>query len=337
VCKRYFICFLGIFLCYKAQAQLGGRKSFEFLNVAPHARLSALGGVNVSLADTDINFLFSNPALVGDTLAGFASASYTFYVADIGQSAFAYSHNFRKIGVVTFGVQHMSHGEIEGYDLNGSEIGSFQSGETAILISKSHQVSNFRIGANLKTVFSNIVGFHSSALMMDIGGTFIHPEKELSVGLVFKNLGFVLSEYSETSSTKIPFDVQAGFSYKPEHMPIRISLTAYNLAAQDAAYDDPDTDDDNVSSFNKVVQHVNVGAEILLHRNVNVLVGYNALRQQELKTQNSGGNGFTIGVALKIKSFDVVISRSSYSVGNAAFAFTLAANVEKMILKKKTI
>ncbi len=337
MCKRYIICFLGILLCYNAQAQLGGRKSFEFLNVAPHARLAALGGINVSLADKDINFLFSNPALVGDTLAGFASASYAFYVADIGQSAFAYSHNFRKIGVLSFGVQHMSYGEIDGYDLTGSEIGSFKSGETAIVISKSHQVSNFRLGANLKTVFSNIVGFRSTALMMDIGGTFIHPEKELTVGLVLKNFGFVLSEYSETSSTKIPFDVQAGFSYKPEHMPIRISLTAYNLAMQNSVYDDPDTDEDNVSTFNKVVQHVNVGAEILIHRNVNVLIGYNALRQQELKTQNTGGNGFTIGADLKIKLFDITLSRSSYSVGNAAFAFTLAANVEKMILKKKTI
>ena len=39
-----------------AFAQLGGKKSFEFLNVPNNARLAALGGVNVSLADRDINF-----------------------------------------------------------------------------------------------------------------------------------------------------------------------------------------------------------------------------------------------------------------------------------------
>ena len=77
-----------------AFAQTGGKKSFEFLNVPNNARLAALGGVNVSLADRDINFFFSNPALVGDTLAGFASASYQFYVADIGQATFSYAHNF---------------------------------------------------------------------------------------------------------------------------------------------------------------------------------------------------------------------------------------------------
>lgn len=327
---------LGILLSFQGWAQFGGKKSFEFLNVPSNARLAALGGVNVSLADKDVNFLFSNPALTGDTLAGAASAGYTFFIADIGQSTFSYSHHFKKVGTLSFGVQHMNYGEIEGYDASGLSIGSFNSGETALVISKSHQVSNFRLGANLKTVFSSIAGFRSSALMLDIGGTFIHPTKDLKVGLVIKNFGVVLSEYSETSQTKLPFDVQAGVSFKPEHMPIRLSVTAYNLV-NTKAYDDPSVEEDNVGSFNKLFQHINIGAEILLHRNVNVLLGYNALKQQELKTQNTGGKGFTVGVALKIKSFDLVMSRSSYSVGNAAYAFTLAANIEKMILKKRKI
>ncbi len=32
---------------------------------------SGLGGVNVSLADRDVNFFLSNPALSGDTLSGY--------------------------------------------------------------------------------------------------------------------------------------------------------------------------------------------------------------------------------------------------------------------------
>lgn len=334
--RIFFICFLGILLSLQGLAQSGGRKSFEFLNVPTHARLAALGGVNVSLADKDINFLFSNPSLISDTLAGFASAGYTFFVADIGQSAFSYSHKFNTIGTLSFGVQHMNYGEIKGFDASGLEIGSFKSGETALVISKSHQVSNFRVGANLKTVFSNIAGFRSTALMMDVGGTFIHPTKDLKVGLVFKNIGVVVSEYSDTSESKVPFDVQAGVSFKPEHMPIRLSLTTYHLVRGEV-YDNPTDDEDNVSSFNKLFQHVNVGAEILLHRNVNILLGYNALKQHELKTLNTGGNGFTIGAALKIKAFDVVLSRSSYSIGNAAYAFTLAVNIRNVIFKKRTI
>ena len=328
---------LAILLSYQGFAQVGGQTSFEFLNVSANARLAGLGGVNVSLADRDVNFFFSNPALVSDSLAGRASAGYQFYIADIGQATFAYVHKFRKIGTVSFGVQHISYGEITGYDASGMEIGSFRSGETALVISRSHQVSNFRVGANLKAVFSTIAGFRSSALMFDLGGTFIHPTKNLTVGLAFKNLGFVFSEYSGTSDTKVPFDVQVGATFKPEHMPLRFSLTAYNLATAGSAYDNPNDGDDDPGSFDKLIRHINIGTEILLHRNVNVLLAYNFLRQQELKTQNSGGSGFSVGAALKIKAFDIVLSRSNYSVGNGAYSFTVAVNIQNMILKKRSI
>ena len=328
---------LAILLTNQGLAQVGGQRSYEFLQVPANARLTGLGGVNASLADKDINFLWSNPALVSDSLSGFASASYQFYVADIGQASFAYAHAFKNIGTISFGVQHMNYGAITGYDASGMEIGSFESGETAIVISKSHQVSHFRIGANLKTVFSNIAGFHSGAMMLDIGGTFIHPTKSLTIGLAFKNMGFVFSEYSESSDTKVPFDVQVGATFKPEHMPIRFSLTAYNLASSGDAYDNPDDEDDDPSSFDKIIGHINIGGEILIHRNVNILLAYNFLRQQELKTETSGGSGFCIGAAIKIKAFDLVLSRSSYGVGQGSYAFTLAANVQNMFLKKRKI
>lgn len=287
----------------------------------------------MSLANRDVNFFFSNPALVTDSLAGFASAGYTFYVGDIGQATFSYAHSFDRIGTVSFGVQHLSYGEIDGYDPTGAEIGTYKSGETALVISKSHTVSAFTLGVNLKGVFSSIAGYRSSAILLDAGGTFKHPDQDLTVGLVIKNFGFVLSEYSESSDTPIPFDVQAGITFKPLHMPIRFSLTAYNLAYPGNAYNDPADDRGTIS---KIMQHVNFGAEVLLHKNVNVLLGYNVLKQTEFKTDNQG-SGITFGASLKIKAFDIAFSRSGYSVSNAVYGFTVATNLNKMIFKKRTV
>lgn len=334
--RKVYLIIFGIIIAGKCLAQFGGRNSYEFLNVPTNARLAGLGGVNVSLANRDVNFFFNNPALVTDSLAGYASAGYTFYVADIGQASFAYSHKFDRIGTVSFGVQHLGYGEIQGYDATGVEIGSFKSGETALVMSKSHTVSAFTLGVNLKGVFSSIAGFRSNALLFDIGGTFRHPKKDLTVGLAIKNIGFVLSEYSETSNTNIPFDVQAGITFKPQHMPLRFSLTAYNLAHPGKAFNDPNDTEDDSGSMSKVMQHINFGAEVLLHKNVNILLGYNVLKQKELKTDNQGG-GITFGAALKIKAFDIAISRSGYSVSNAAYSFTVATNLNKMIFKKKTL
>lgn len=318
-------------------AQFGGQSSYEFLNIPSHARLAALGGVNVSHANEDVNFFFSNPALVGDSLSGWGSASYLFHVADVGQASFAYTDTFGKIGTISVGIQHVNYGSLDGFDATGAVTGTFRSGETAIVISKSHQVSFFRLGANLKAVFSNLAGFHSSALMLDLGGVFIHPDQDLRVGLAIKNIGIVLSEYSQTSSSTVPVDVQAGVTYKPEYMPLRFSCTAYNLVHLGKLYDDPD-DEESPATLDKVMAHFNFGAEILLHRNVHVLAGYNFLRQKELKVETGGGgSGFTFGLAAKINAINLVFSHSRYAVGNANYTFTLSANIERMILKRKRV
>lgn len=316
-------------------AQVGGKHSFEFLNVPNNGRLAGLGGVNVSLADKDINFFFSNPALVSDTLSGWASAGYQFYLADIGQSAFSYAHDFEKIGTVSFGIQHIGYGTISGYDAAGQETGDFKSGETAVVVSKSHQVGNFRFGANLKGVFSSIAGYRSSAVMIDLGCIFIHPDKAFTAGLVIKNAGFVLSRYTPENNATLPFDVQAGTTFKPEHMPLRFSITAYNLARPDIAYYNPDDGNNEPGVIDKVLRHFNLGAEILLHRNFAILVGYNYLIHKELKLEQSGGGaGVSIGINGRIKSFEFTASRNSYVIGTAGYTFTVSTNVRNILIRQ---
>jgi hypothetical protein len=104
------------------------------------------------------------------------------------------------------------------------------------------------------------------------------------------------------------------------------------------SYNDPAEPEDDPSSLNKVMQHLNFGAEILLHRNVNVLVGYNSLRQQEMKSETGGGgSGFTFGFSARIKTVEFVFSRASYSVRNAAYSFTLAANTKSWIKNRRKL
>ncbi len=332
--KRLLLVLLSL-VAWETSGQIGGQRSFEFLNVPNNARLAALGGVNASLADRDVNFFFSNPALISDSLQGFASASYQFYVGDIGHATFAYTHDFKKIGTLSFGVQHLSLGTITSYDATGLELGEFKSGETALVISKSHQISAFRLGANLKAVFSNIRGYGASALMLDIGGTFVHPKQDLTVGLVIKNVGFVLSEYSETSSTKLPFDVQLGATFKPEHMPLRFSITAYNLLKTGIPYYNAADGEEEPGAFNKILRRFNFGIEILFHRNVNALVAYNYNTHQELKLVNGGaGAGICLGFSARIKAVEFVFSRGGYVAGQGGYTFTLSSNIGKMIRRR---
>jgi hypothetical protein len=322
-------------IAFSAAAQVGGEHSFDFVHVPSTARLSALGGVNVSLADRDVGFFAGNPALAGDTLSGMAAVHYQFYAGDAGQAFFAYAHDFGKAGMVMFGIQHMQYGALQGYDLNGTETGEFNSGETALMIGKSHQQGNFRIGVNIKGVFSNIAGYRAGALMVDLGGVFIHPDKPLTAGLVIRNAGFVLSEYTSRTNSSIPFDVQAGVTLKPEHMPLRFSVTAFNLTQADVTYYDPDSNDEKPGMLQKVLSHLSLGTEILIHKNATLLAGYNYFVRQGLKLpEGGGGAGISLGAAVHIKSFEFTFSRSGYVAGNAGYSFTLSANVNK-ILKRR--
>lgn len=318
----------------KSYGQSGGRSSFEFLNVPSSARLSGLGGVNVSLADRDINFFSSNPSLAGDTLAGVAAANYQFYVGGVGLASFAYGHDFGSLGMFSFAIQHMSYGVIDGYDATGAPTASFDAGETALIIGKAHTIGNFRLGANVKGVFSNLAGYRSSALLFDAGGLFVHPNRRLTVGLAIKNAGFALSHYSDLRDVQLPFDVQLGASFKPEHMPLRFSLTAFNLTGN-AAYFNPSIDQESASIIEEIASHLNGGMEIFIHRNVTVLAGYNHFLHQSLKLENSGaGAGISFGFAASVRNFDFVVSRSAYVAGKAGYTFSLAKDIDHLFKRK---
>jgi len=330
----FLLWLLGFVCTTSASAQVGGKKSFEFLNAPSSSILAGLGGVNVSLHDRDINLFYSNPALTGDTLAGIASANYQFYFGDIGHAAFTYAHPFEKTGAITFGIQHMNYGTIEGFDATGAETGDFNASETALLVSKSHRIGNYRLGATVKGAFSSIAGYRATGLALDLGVVFFHPEQDFTIGLTMRNLGVVISDYSGTGNSRLPFDVQVGSTFKPQHMPLRFSITAFNLTTPDATYDDPAEEDRN-PLLQEVLAHFNFGAELLIHKNVNILAGYNYFNHRALKLETGGGGaGISFGFSAKVKNFEFVFSRMTYVAGTAAWSFTLSGNICKLIKRQ---
>lgn len=319
-------------------SQAGGKRSFEFMNTPSSAKLMGLGGVNVSQADEDLNMAWSNPALTSDTLSGYVSFNYLSWFADIGVVSFIYQHDLGRYGPFHIGVNHFDYGDIESYDDTGTELGDYQAGETVIFLGKSHQVRNFSAGANLKFIYSDIAGFAASALAVDVGGVFKHPELDFTAGLAFKNIGVVISDYTETSDSKLPFDVQLGLTFKPKHMPFRFSFTGYNLYKGDISYFDPNQPfgEDEPGTFDKIFRHMVIGSELILSKNINLRLGYNHLVRQELKLEEiAGGAGFSFGLMFRVKAFEFAWSRGGYHVAGGAHSFTLSANTNMFFRKGK--
>jgi hypothetical protein len=335
-CKRMlttaFLFFFMVFFTCSTYAQLGGKRSFEFLNIPANARLAALGRVNVSVADNDVAMFFTNPALLQTGVDNHLALNYQHYIADIGYTSLAYGRDADKYGVWAIGLNHLNYGQIEGFDETGQELGSFNANDYALFIGNAHTIGNFTLGANLKLAGSNLAGFSAHALLMDMGGAFIHPEKPLSIGLVIKNFGVMLNDFTPEHRSRLPFDVQAGVTYKPEHMPLRFSFTAYNLSRGESPYFDAQArhnlNKEQPGTVDRIFRHLSVGTEILLSNNVHLRAGYNHLLRQELRLeQATGGAGFSLGMMFRVKAFEFAYTRGFYHTAAGSNYFSLMSNL----------
>ncbi|MFT7035981.1 MAG: hypothetical protein ACJA2S_004507 [Cyclobacteriaceae bacterium] len=335
--KKAAFLFMVLVNVVNSYGQIGGKKVFEFLNLPTNARSAALGGVLISAIDSDATMFLSNPALLSEEDHNYLSVSHLGFYADIKYSTLTYSRKIEKLGILGFGVQRMSYGEFESYDPSGNSIGKFDAGETAITISNSHKVGPFTLGVNLKFVQSSIYTFSASGMLMDFGGQYRHPEKELSFALNVKSVGLLLSDYTSTSNGSLPLDVQAGVTFKPEFMPFRFTFTAYNLNRNNTAYFDEGISDltESPGKIDKIFRHLTIGTELVLSKNFHIRLGYNHLLRKELRLrETSGGAGFNFGFMVKVNAFELAYTHATYHASGGRSFMTVTSNLNR-ILKRK--
>lgn len=323
--------------------QIGGLRSFDFLNIPGDARTAALGGTNVSLGNGDVNTFQLNPALLDSTMTQHISLSYLSFLGGIKFSNISYAHNHSKWGNWGLNLKYIDYGTFEGFDDTGFGQGEFNANEFVMGISHSRSTGVFQLGTTMKFVYSGIYNFQAMGILVDIGGAFVHPNKDINIGLVFKNVGVLLSDYTATSNTTLPFDVQLGISFKPAHTPFRISTTVYNLYRSDIVYFDPgfegnSFDAQKPGTVDNIFRHVLFALELIPSQNFNIRVGYNHQMRRELRLEElSGGAGFSFGLMFKIKAFEFAYSKALYHVAGSTNHLTVTSNLGKIIHKKKLI
>jgi hypothetical protein len=57
-------------------AQTGGQHIYQFLNLTNSARISALGGNTIAIADEDANMALNNPSLLNKEMDGFLGLNF---------------------------------------------------------------------------------------------------------------------------------------------------------------------------------------------------------------------------------------------------------------------
>ena len=323
---RLFFAIL-IFLVFDVRAQFGG---FQSVNAPFGARNAALGGQVVSLSDGDLMQFTHNPAVLDSVQETDLGVNFSPYFAGIYSFSGAYQAGIKKIGKLAMAVTYLNYGNFSETLDNGDEVGTFHAQDYVIALGKSHQVGPFTLGANLKYAYSGVAGYSTSIAMMDLGGVYRSPVADFTVGIVFRNFGWVIHDVTGTADSSVPFDVQISTSVKPEHMPFRFSVSLHHLASKNLYFENSEQISSSrvVEIADQLLRRVNVGTELIIHKNVQFLFGYSHLVRQELKLSQSGyGAGISYGFLIGIRNFKLRYAHASYHAAGGTDFFSIQTSI----------
>ena len=341
--KRLVLFFLFIFNLISLFPQTG-RGVYRFLDLPVSSRMAAIGGMNVSLRDNDVNFAFMNPALLTGETHGVIGLNMASYLADIKFGSAVYGHNFGENNFTSFGVQYVDLGKFEGYDELGNFTEDFTAKDIALYMSYARRLDDyFTVGATFKPIFSSYERYTSFGIAFDAG---INYSRDLfSAGLVFRNMGAQLKAYYPDEQGQhrepLPFDIQLGVSKKFAHAPIRISGTLNNLNRWNVAGYQTDktttnldgtTEEKKVKPVDMALRHLVLGVELVPSDNFYIALGYNHRRNQEMTMEGFKSlAGFSAGAGLKLYKFHVGFGLTQFQVGNFAYQFSFSTDLNDFV------
>ncbi len=310
------------FIATESLAQtLGGNAVYNFLSQPGSAQVAALGGINISNQSNDVSMSLGNPALLRKSMHQQIATSFNGFLAGISNYSAVASY-FQERHQINWGIglQYLHYGNITQTDAAGNVLGTFKPNDFALQFLLSKQYNNyFYIGAAAKFIQSNYGIYRSSGIAMDIGLTYTDTVNQIQASVAIKNMGTQLSTYGGAAKEELPFDLQAGISKRLANAPIQFSLTAHNLHRlnilyNDTAFNASEGDLRTAGFLQKTFAHLILATQFYLNEKVEISLGYNFLRRQDLNIFNatSGLNGLTAGAGFMHKKLHIRYATGFY-------------------------
>ncbi len=341
---KLFSTLLFAFLSTLAFGQLGGQRSFSFLEIPTSARSAAMGGSSAGIKDNDINIINDNPANLDTSLDNHLSINYVNFVSDINAGNIAYA---KQIGAGTMGItaQFLGYGSFEVVEANGVKTGEqFNAGDFALNLAYGRAIdSQFSVGGTFKTVYSNYYYTQSVAFGVDIGAAFSSKSRNFTSTLAVRNLGRALTKNDAGTRNKLPTNFELGAAIKVPKAPFRFfgqynNLQRWDLGSNDPNYAGKEKTDPKTGlvtqrkfSSDNLFRHLVLGTDIVASDNFWVTVSYNFRRRKELAAVSRGGlSGISFGAMIKIKKLQFNYSLSSYHTAGVAHHIGITTNLNEL-------
>lgn len=321
-------------------AQVGGKATYQFLNLGISPRQVALGGKVVTNYDYDPTQGIFNPASINPEMDNQLSLNYNNYIGDVsyGTAAYAYSWD-RRTQVIHTGITYINYGSFDGYDEQGNPTDSFGGGEVALSFGHARNIAftNFHIGGNIKFISSKLEQYTSAGVALDIGVMYVYEDWDLHITAVGRNIGTQISPY-ETTIEKLPFEVILGISQTLQNIPIRWHFTLENMQRWNVAFANPNRDEidlegnstaEKITFIDNAFRHMIIGIELFPESGFNLRLGYNLRRGEELRIiEQRSFAGLSGGFSIKLNKLRLSYAYSKYNSAAATSFFGLNINLQ---------
>ncbi len=317
--------------------QIGGKYTYQFLNLVTSPRQAALGGKVITNYDEDVNQAIFNPATINPQMDNHLSLNYGSYFGEVtyGTGAYAYTWD-RHVQTFHAGVSYVNYGTFEGRDETGLLTGDFTGSEIALSFGYAFNVpyTDIYLGASGKLISSTLESYNSFGAAVDIGAIYIDDYNDINIALVVRNAGMQITTYAGQQEP-LPLEIIAGISQEVENVPVRWHITLENLQQWNIAFSNPNraeqdieggTTEEKVSFFNNALRHVILGAELFPGKSFNIRAGYNFRRGEELRVVDKRNfSGISVGMSLRFNKlrFDYSYSRYTLAANTSLFGLTI--------------
>jgi hypothetical protein len=337
--KSRFLYFL-ILCTAMSYSQIGGKYTYQFLNLVTSPRQAALGGKTVTIYDYDVNQAIFNPATINPEMDNHLSVNYGSYFGEVSYGTAAYAYTWdRHVQTLHMGVNYVNYGTFEGRDEAGLVTGDFTGSEIAVSFGYAFNIpwTDIYVGANGKLISSTLESYNSLGGAIDVGAIYIDDVNDINIGLSIRNIGMQFSTYAGQQEP-LPLEIIAGISQEVENVPIRWHLTLENLQQWNIAFSNPnraeqgiegESTEEKVSFFNNALRHVIIGAELFPQKSFNLRVGYNFRKGEELRIVDQRNfSGISAGLSLRFNTLRFDYSYSRYTLAGNTSLFGLMINLQ---------
>jgi len=209
--------------------------------------------------------------------------------------------------------QYVNYGKMKEVDENNVQTGEFSAKDLSFAGYFSYMLANRLTGGiSARLITSYLGSYNSIGFGVDLGLNYYDSDHEWSLALVLKNLGGQLKAYHDNFE-RMPFDIQMGVTKRFTGTPFRLHATLVDLNHLDY----------------KFLNHVVVGADVLLTESIWIGGGYNFRRADEMKITTTNGSsshgaGFSCGAGLNLERFKLNLAYGKYHVSSSSLVLNVA-------------